>query len=446
VIPRPAIPAKQIPLVPLACTTGDASCLFPDQSSVQVDPGIKNGRNYVVDVSWQRELPQGMVLDVSYAGRFGRDLQQGVSLTQSPIMHLDRASGQTFDKAFDSVATALRAGGAAPSQPWFENQVPGGTAALVSAARSSFVTGDVSSVFLAADLRRMTAGLPAFNNYQSRGLTLRTTLGESNYNALMVTLRKRQSFGLVYDLNYTFSKSLDQIGSLQNSGGVVPNSFNLNAEYGPSDFDLTHMFNGRWFYELPFRMSSGALRRVVGGWYVSGVFTVRSGAPLIVQEGVQVWGGGFTSVSASGAIPTVDPSSFGNSVRRGVTGSGGIGTNSNPALRGTGLNLFADPEAVFNSFRPVLISQDGRTGRSNPVRGIPFWNLDFSVGKRTNINERASVVVAADLFNTLNNVNFADPALSLTNRGAFGVITSQFVPPDRISGSRAIQLSLRVEF
>jgi hypothetical protein len=227
---------------------------------------------------------------------------------------------------------------------------------------------------------------------------------------------------------------------------VIPNSFNLDAEYGPSDFDLTHMFNARWFYELRFRTSSGTLRRVVSGWYVSGVFTTRSGSPLIVQQGAQVWGGGFTSVSPTGAIPTVDPSSFGNSVHRGVTGSGGIGANSNPAVRGTGLNLFADPQAVFNSFRPVLISQDGRTGRSNPVRGLPFWNLDFSVGKRTNLNERINVVVAADLFNTFNNVNFADPALSLTNRGAFGVITSQFVPPDRISGSRAIQLSLRVEF
>src|SRR5206468_2227629 len=115
-----------------------------------------------------------------------------------------------------------------------------------------------------------------------------------------------------------------------------------------------------------------------------------------------------------------NPSSFGSAVNRGVTGSGGIGTNSDPARRGTGLNLFANPEAVFNRFRPVLISQDGRTGRANPVRGLPFWNLDFSVGKRTNIDERISVVVTADLFNTFNNVNFADPALSLTNRGAFG--------------------------
>ena len=378
VIPRPAIPAKTIPLVPLACTTGDASCLFPDQSSTQVDPAIKNGKNYVVDLSLQRELPKDMVLEISYAGRFGRDLQQGLSLLQSPIMHLDPASRQTFDKAFDNVATALRTGGTAAPQPWFENQVPGGTAALVSAARSNFVNGDVSSVFLAADLRRMSAGLAAFNNYQSRGLSLRTTAGSSNYNALMVTLRKRQSFGLVYDLNYTFSRSLDQVGSLQNSGGVVPNSFNLDAEYGPSDFDLTHMFNGRWYYDLPFGRGPNTLHRVLGGWYVSGVFTARSGAPLIVQQGAQVWGGGFTSVSATGAIPTVAPSSFGNSVNRDVTGSGGIGTNSNPAVRGSGLNLFANPEAVFNSFRPVLISQDGRTGRSNPLRGLQFWNLDFS--------------------------------------------------------------------
>jgi hypothetical protein len=206
------------------------------------------------------------------------------------------------------------------------------------------------------------------------------------------------------------------------------------------------MFNGRWYYELPFGTSSGALKRLLGGWYVSGVFTARSGSPLIVQQSAQVWGGGFASISATGAIPMVSPSTFGNSVNREVTGSGGIGTNSDPARQGTGLNLFANPESVFNSYRPVLISQDGRTGRSNPVRGLPFWNLDFSVGKQTKISERIGVMLAADFFNTFNNVNFADPALSLTNRAGFGVITSQYVPPDRISGSRAIQLSLRVEF
>ena len=62
------------------------------------------------------------------------------------------------------------------------------------------------------------------------------------------------------------------------------------------------------------------------------------------------------------------------------------------------------------------------------------------------MGERVGVVITADFFNMFNNVNFADPALSLTNRAGFGVITSQYVPPDRVAGSRAIQLSLRVEF
>ncbi|MCW5981786.1 MAG: TonB-dependent receptor [Bryobacteraceae bacterium] len=446
VMPRPEIPPKSIPMVPLACTTGNASCLFPDQSSVQVDPSIKNGRNYGIDLSWQRELPRDMVLETAFVGRFARRLQQSVSLSQAPIMQLDPGSGQTFAQAFDNVATALRAGRNVDPQPWFENQVPGGTAALTAAARSNFINGDVNSVFLAADLRRMSAGMEAFNNYQSRRLALRASVGESNYTALLVTLRKRMSYGLVYDLNYTFSRSLDQVGTLQNSGGMVPNSFDLDAEYGPSDFDLTHMFNSRWLYELPFRSSSRALNRFFGGWHVSGVFTARSGAPLIVQQGEQVWGGGFTSVSPIGAIPTSDPSSFGSGVNRGVVGSGGTGVTSDPAAGGSGLNLFANPEGVFSSFRSVLISRDGRSGRANPIRGLPFWNLDLSIGKQTRVSEKVGFLISADFFNVFNNVNFANPSMSLTNRRGFGVITNQFVPSDRIAGSRAIQLALRVEF
>ena len=53
---------------------------------------------------------------------------------------------------------------------------------------------------------------------------------------------------------------------------------------------------------------------------------------------------------------------------------------------------------------------------------------------------------SADFFNVFNHVDFANPGLSLTGPTTFGVITSQFVPANRTSGSRWIQLSMRVEF
>jgi hypothetical protein len=445
-IPRPIVPSASAAFVPTVCTTGSVSCLFPEAVASELDPSIKNARNYAVDLTWQRELPKDMLLELGFAGRYARRLQQSVSLAQAPYMQLDPASKQTFAQAFDNVAAALRAGCTASPQPWFENLVPGGTLALVSAARSNFINGDVDSVFQALDLRRMAAGLPAFNNYQAKAIGLRSSIGYSNYNALLVTLRKRLSHGLIFDLNYTFSKSLDVIDTLQNSGGIITNGFNPDVEYGPSSFDLRHVFNGRWFYDLPFRTSFAPLNKVIGGWYLSGVFTAVSGHPLVVQESTQAFGASFLNGRPTGAIPTVSPSNFSGSVNRGSTGSGTIGVTGNPARGGTGLNLFANPQSVFQSFRPVLLSQDERTGRGNPIRGLPYWNLDASLGKRVKVTERLEVLFSADFFNIFNKLNFADPSLALTSPSNFGVISSQFVPANRQNGSRAIQLALRVEF
>jgi len=388
-----------------------------------------------------------MLLEAAFVGRYARNLPVNVNLEQAPYMQLDQASRQTFAQAFDNVATALRNGATVTPQPWFENQVPGGTLSLASAARSNFINGNVNSVFTTLDTRRMAAGLAPFNNYMAQATAMRTGLGFSNYNGLLVTLRKRLSRGLIFDLNYTFAHSLDSgDNQLQNGATLMPNNFHLGTTYGPSSFDITHIFSGRWFYELPFHFSNVALNKVIGGWFLSGIFMTHSGSPLLVAEGTQAWGGSLTLTATSGAVPTVSPSTLDRGVHRGVTVSAGAGTNGNPATGGSGLNLFANPQGAFASFRPVLLASDGREGRANPLRGLPFWNLDSSLGKKIPFTERISAQLAADFFNIFNNVNFLDPTLSLTSPQTFGVITSQLVPANRSYGSRAIQLSLRVEF
>jgi len=326
---------------------------------------------------------------------------------------------------------------------------------LAAAQASNFINGNINNVFLNLDTRRLQAGLQSFNNYIARTLFLRSSTGESNYNAAFVTLNKRFSKGLLATVNYTFARSLDQLGAIQNAANVMPNSFDLNAEYGPSPFDITHILNSTFRYELPFGKgrffgTGSALDKIVGGWYVSGIYTARSGDALTVNQGAGVWGGSLFLGFTSGAIPTVDPNSFGNDVNRGVKGSNNIGTNGDPALptRGTELNLFGNPEKVFNSFRRVEISRDGRAGRANPLRGPSRWNLDMSLGKQTTITEKLKVTLLADFFNVFNNVMFANPTLDLNNSRAFGVLTTQFIAPERnnTAGSRWIQLGLRIEF
>lgn len=254
-------------------------------------------------------------------------------------------------------------------------------------------------------------------------------------------------------VNYTFARSFDQLGSNQNSASTMPNNFNLNAEYGPSPFDITHIVNSTFRYDLPFGKgrffnTGNVLDKVVGGWYLSGIYTARSGDALTVNQGAGVWGGSLFLGFTSGAIPTTDPTAFGNEVNTGIKGSNNIGTNGDPANRGTALNLFSNPETVFNSFRRVELSSDGRAGRANPLRGPSRWNVDLSLGKQTTIKESLKVTFLADFFNAFNNVIFANPSLDLNNSRAFGVLTTQFIAPERAgtAGSRWIQLGLRIEF
>ncbi len=467
-IPTPTVPSQTIPVSPAwgirpgtplppagQPYPANAVLFFPEILSFQVDPDIQVGKNYAIDFTWQREMPFDMILEFGYVGRFARLLPQSMSFGQIPYTHVDPASGQSFAQAFDAVALQLRAGVPAASvtpQPWFQNNVPGGTAAI--ATNTNFVPGNAANVMEAIDRLRVRNFLQPFNNWMVQTAFMRASTGRSNYNAAFLTLNKRMSKGLMYTVNYTFSRSLDQLGAIQNAASVMPNNFDLDAEYGPSPFDNSHLLNVFALYELPFgkgrwlSTSKGWLDKLAGGWYISNIFTARSGDALTMTEGSQVWGGTRFLGFNTGMVPTVNPFTFGNTVRAGYPGggSGGTGTTANPATGGSGLNLFANPDAVFTSFRRVELSRDGRSGRANPIRGLPRWNLDASIGKKTAVTERVTTVFSVDFFNVTNHVDFNNPSLDVNNRAAFGVITGQFTPANRTVGSRWIQLGLRIEF
>ncbi len=446
-IPVPTVPAQSIPASPPWGLINGSVVQYPELLSFQVDPNLKTGRNHAMDFTIQRELPGKLILELTYSGRYARRLPQSMNLTNAVYMQLDKASGQTFAQAFDNVANALRAGNAAPSQPWFQNSVPGGTAAVVSAAgNAAFINGNVASVYQNLDRLRMANNLAPFNNYMSQMAMLRTSIGFSNYNGLFVTLRRPLSKGLFYEATYTYSKSLDQIGGVQNSANVLPNSFDLYAEYGPSGFDIRHIVNTVVSYDLPFKMHNPFLNRVIGGWNISGIYTGRSGDPVTVAEGSQIWGCCTQLGNTSPGISTVPISTFSTTKYTNIPGSNNTGTTGNPATGGSGLNLFSDPASVFSSFRKVNIATDTRSGRGNPLRGMGRWNIDFSLAKDTAITERIHFRISADFFNILNKVDFSNPGPSLTSQTSFGVISSQLTPANRTNGARWIQLSARVSF
>ena len=436
-IPLPTVPAATVPVTPQNLS---------ETLSFQVDPFSKLGKSYNFDFSIQRELPGGWFVDAAYVGRFARNLPQAINLTQSPYMFTDPASNQTFAQAYDLIRGLLRGGATAasiPDQPFFENQLkgigPSATQYVLSRQGSNFTNGNVSTIFLNLGVYRRSLGMQPFNNDQSQVEFMRTYIGSTNYNGALLTVAKRLSKGLLVNANYTFSKALDNGVYNQNNAGFYQNSFYPDVEYGRSPFDRQHVFNLNWVYELPagnhHRLSfHNGFDRVIGGWYVSGIATMWSGVPLIVSDSSasQTWGDATALGGASGAIRT-----------------GAVSTGLNAPISGTGFNFFANNKADITNFRPVLLSSDGRSGRSNPFTGLPYKNLDLSISKDTSITERLNVKFAADFFNLLNHPNFANPSqanLNITNPNTFGTINASYTPPNRTNSARWIQLSIRVEF
>lgn len=484
-IPTPAPLGKQnIPVVP--------NGFLAETLSFADDPDFKVGRNHMVDFTIQRELRGNMLLEVGYIGRYARDLLNNTNFNSSPIMFKDKVSGQTFAQAYDALSAQIRSGGTIATQPWFENLFPNycpkfgapittSTACVAALFKGDFTSFNVSDLFLNIDAFRdgsvvcaslglpqgCVPRLPTFNNLNILDMFVRTHRDFSNYHAAFVALHNRGWHGVQFDLNYTFSKSLDQIGTVQNSASYFASSFNPAYEYGPSFFDRPHIFNGIYNYNLPFghghRFGSSShewFNHIIGGWYTAGIVRVASGQPLTVVEGLSgsSLGGGLIFGVAQAAIPTVNPSSLGGGLNSpacagpGNPGSTADGPNCaslyppGTTLSGTGLDYFKNPSAALKDFRPILLASDGRTGRSRPMRGFGIRSFDARIGKETKFHEKYGFEISADLFNAFNHPIFLNPNLDLTNLPTFGVVSSTLIPANRTSSSRWIQLGLRLDF
>jgi len=107
----------------------------------------------------------------------------------------------------------------------------------------------------------------------------------SIYNSLQTELRAKLG-GVNIQAAYTYSRAEDP------TTGTGGDGFDLNTvtnpylgwknDWGPSIFDRTHVGFVNFIYDVPFfRFSSNAfLKNTIGGWQLSGIVTIESGAPI----------------------------------------------------------------------------------------------------------------------------------------------------------------------
>jgi hypothetical protein len=269
-------------------------------------------------------------------------------------------------------------------------------------------------------------------------IELKSSDGESWYNALIVDVRRRWRNGFTGQVSYTLSKSEDTTQASTFFSDATNGTTSAMPEYIPdynkglSDFDSRHVLVVNATWELPFgRDLTGAAGALLGGWRVSGIWNMRSGNPLTVF--VQ------SNRSRSQWNPSRGP---------------GIGQDRPSYAPGYGPDnaVLGRQDQWFDPAAFVLqpAGTFGNTGRGDFI-GPNLRTLDLALSKiarwaRLGNNSRVEFRIEA--FNVLNRANFGAPSLTAfagTTDGerpfaTFGRITST------VTSSRQIQLGARFVF
>ncbi|MGD0224551.1 MAG: carboxypeptidase-like regulatory domain-containing protein [Terriglobia bacterium] len=261
------------------------------------------------------------------------------------------------------------------------------------------------------------------------------SLGGSSYNALQVDMNRRFSHGVSIRGVYTWSKSLDDGDSLNqttagNAPGLVSNPFNLRADWGPATYDVRNIGVISALYELPFGKGStcgicseGWANNLVKGWSVNSIVTLQEGFPFTPQLSYNPSNNGDTR---NPVRPLLNPDFSGHVIL------GKPGQWFNP-------NAFIAPPSTGGFYGNL--ARDSYTGP-----GLDTW--DFSVVKDTAIREGLRLQFRAEIFNLLDRANFNTPNLIVFTpptaanptglSGTAGAITSTSTT------SRQVQFALKL--
>jgi hypothetical protein len=440
-----------------------------------MDNKIKTPYAEVFDFSLTRELPRGFVVEGSYIGRMSHHLLQEEDLAM-PLDLVDPSSKMDYFTAMTLLSKAANAGTNISSLapiPYWENLFPGAAGNLgfgppgnpanlgcapgndVNATNytatqaiydmnACFVGNETTSLFF-LDLPDFCLpscsklGPNAYFDSQFSSLYAWRSIGNAAYNGMQLTLRHK-GHGLDFDLNYTFSKSIDvgsnaeRISLFQGFGfaSQIINSWAPGQLRAVSDYDTRHQLNANWVWELPVGRGKafgagmhGLSQAVLGGWTITGIYRWTSGYPFTVEPGLGFWATNWELTSSDilvGPKPTTgkftDPS-------------------GNP-------NVFkGDPVQVGTAFRHAY---PGESGQRNNLRGPGYFGIDSGLAKIWNITERQAVRFSWEVFNVTNTPRFDVGSMqfignnSVSSGGTFGEFSKTMTTP------RVMQFALRYSF
>jgi hypothetical protein len=311
----------------------------------------RNGYLQRWSVSVQQELPQRVLLEVSYAGSRGTKLAAGRQLDPVPAEYLSHPPVRdqaTIDRLTSQV-----------SNPFFP-LLAGTDLAGRNVGRS-----------------QLLRPYPHFT-----GIAVELPTGYSWYHSLQARTERRLASGFTAQVGYTWSKFMEATGFL--------NPTDPRPDEVISDQDRTHRLTFSGIWELPFGPGrpiggsfNGAAARIIGGWQVQGVYEAQSGAPF-----------GLGDVIIYGDARTIPLANSQRTLKMPFNTEAGF--ERDPAKQ-LAWNIRTFPTR-FSSLR---------------THGLNIWNL--SAIKNFSITEKVKLQFRTEWLNAFNRSHFAGPNTSATS-------------------------------
>jgi Carboxypeptidase regulatory-like domain len=236
-------------------------------------------------------------------------------------------------------------------------------------------------------------------------VTNQATIGNSNYNALELSVR-HTSRRLDVSVGYTYGKSLDDSSNL----GEEVNPLNPALSYALSSFDIKHNFVVSYNYKIPFESLFHAANRWIQGWELSGITRFSTGLPVTLVN--------YGDNSLLGAEPN---------------GINNYGVDE-PDYNGGPLVLNHNPRngrPYFNTsqFSENALGSPG-TAKRRFFYGLGLNNYDMALLKDLRLTESKSLQFRIEGFNVFNHAQFFGPQSVNDNIGSstFGQVVSADPP------------------
>ena len=261
------------------------------------------------------------------------------------------------------------------------------------------------------------------STYGGNGINFRTTDATSIYHSMQTVLRRRLSHGLLFELNWTWAKGLDDVGTSLNVSALDVQ--NLGRDRADSDYVRRHTVHMNATWEMPVGRGKALLSTaprwldlVAGGWRLSGIWSSYTGKR-------------FT--------PTINNTGLSNTRPEYVYGvQANLPSDQRTAARWFNPAAFTPPPVICGPTANAVCF--GNAGR-NILVGPGIANVDASLAKSFPIfNEKRRLTLRIELFNAFNHPNYALPDPNISDVNTVGSITSL------VKSMREAQFAARFDF